>query len=144
MQRPSSVKIIGVIQEVTLYPPHNQTIILPSLYGHDPKKVEEFAAEIQTFRMSRQGHVSEAGWEYKPSQDCSEYRIQFAFDKETSRIVRALIEQAEDRVRSQVCREARELQGIMQSNIEALIRRTTGYNEKPWYKRLWIALFSEV
>lgn len=109
--------------------------------------MEEFAAEIQTFRMSRQGFVSGDGWEYKPSQDSSEYRIRFAFDKETKRIVNYLLAHEEARGRNQKLAEVHRLEKL-EFDSRALATAATAliddFNARPWYERVWIALFSKV
>jgi hypothetical protein len=120
-----NIQIIGVKEELDMKCLHQGQVLMPALYAQLPPPAKEYVAEIQQIRFGPK-------------------KVRFIFDKETQLIVDILVEEAEARGHSRMLRAVQSAEaavGIEHKANSVLRKRIDDFNDKPWYERVWIAIW---
>lgn len=123
------IKIIEVSSELTDDFPYRNSFVIPALYSQPKIRANSYLGEVRMIDFPQQG------------------RVAFTFDPEVEKIVKVLTDEAESKGHTRMLREVQRLENLefgSRSLATAVIKVVDDYNAKPWYKRVWIALFDRL
>lgn len=123
------IKIIEVSSELKDDFPYKNSFVIPALYSQPKIRANSYLGVVHEIDLPQQG------------------RVAFTFDPEVEKIVKVLTDEAENTGRARMLREVHRLENLefgSRSLATAVIKVIDDYNAKPWYERVWIALFDRL